>query len=121
MEHRAHLPVERAQAELAQEFLFVQIVRDAAIDDVAEFVALREIVDRDDVVFTTLVERPDQVGTDESCRAGDHDHEQTLSSNASLSGTGEQLFGMHHGRAELADYDACGFVRPVYGLVDTAA
>ena len=49
------------------------------------------------------VERPDQVGADETGRAGDDD--VMVGASLALRGLGE-LLGMHHGGAELADHDA---------------
>jgi hypothetical protein len=55
----------------AEKLVLVQIVGDFAIGKVAELVGMRQVIDRDDVGNTALVERLDQVCADKSAGAGD--------------------------------------------------
>src|SRR6185437_4315422 len=73
MEDRRDVVVEIAVGDAQQEFFLVDVVGDAAADEIAELVALRQVVDGDDVTLAARVQRLDQVGSDESGGAGHDD------------------------------------------------
>ena len=78
MKHRLHLVVEPAARERVEKAAFVEIVRDLAVGEVHEFVAVREVINRNDVGHATLVQRAHDVGAYEPGRTGnDVIHVQT--------------------------------------------
>ena len=56
-----------------QELVLVEVIGNVAIGEIAKFVAAGEIVDGNDVRFAALVQRLDEIRTDEAGRAGDND------------------------------------------------
>jgi hypothetical protein len=67
-----------ALAHAIDELDLVQVVGDLAVDQVAEFVGAREVVDGEDVALAAIVERLDVVGADETGGAGDDDFQDVL-------------------------------------------
>ncbi len=65
---RAEVAARETRVELAA----VEVVGDARVAQVAVFGAVREVVDRDDVVDAGRVEAAQQVGADHAGSAGDH-------------------------------------------------
>src|SRR5690242_16104742 len=72
MQQDGDVVVEVAFGKPHREFVLVEIIGDLAIDEVAELVALRQIVDGQDLVLATLIEGLDQIGAHESGGPGDH-------------------------------------------------
>ena len=71
--------VDLVGAHLADEFVFVQIVRNIGLHQIAEFVGAAEVVDRDDVGDAAPVERVYDVAADKAGGAGNDDgHELFL-------------------------------------------
>ena len=71
MEHR----IDRAEAafvEPAVERIGIDVIRDRQVGQVAEFIAVGEIVHRDDLVDSTLVQPSDDVAADEARGSGNH-------------------------------------------------
>ena len=62
-----------ALREPREEIVLVEVVGDAAADEVHELAAIREIVDDHDVVVAASVELTNQVAADEAGAAGDED------------------------------------------------
>ena len=73
MQHRGDVVVEVAVGEADEELVLVDVVGDLAVDEVAELVGAREVVDGDDARLAARVERLDEVGADEAGGAGDDD------------------------------------------------
>jgi len=79
MEYRSDVVVEIAVARAEQELFLVEVIRDRAVGEIAEFVATRQIVDGDDVRLAARVQRLDDIRADEPCSAGDDDvHDLSL-------------------------------------------
>ena len=72
MEHGFDL-AEIALGEQVVEHVGVDVVGDLQVGQVAELVALRQVVDGDDVVDAARVQALDDVAADETGSAGDHD------------------------------------------------
>jgi hypothetical protein len=70
-----------ALAHAIDELALVQVVGDLAVDQVAELVGAREVVDGEDVALAAIVERLDVVGADETGGAGDDDLQSSLPTN----------------------------------------
>ena len=66
MQHRRDLVVEVAVGEPREEFVLVDVVGDLAVDEIRELVGARQVVDGDDARLAARVQRPDQIGADES-------------------------------------------------------
>ena len=76
VEHGADVVRNEVFAHLADEFVFVEIMRDVAIGKVAEFVPVGQVVHGDDVGFAAPVERFDDVATDKAgCACYDDGHD----------------------------------------------
>ena len=103
--NRGDRAVERAVAELAQKGILVEIVGDVAIDEIDEFVALFQVVDRQHFVFAARIQRLDDVRSDKPGGAGDYDVHDVSSILLF-----KQFLGTHHRGAEFADDDAGGTV-----------
>ena len=73
MQHRVDRAVEFARLQRREKVALVDVIGDLAVGQIAELVALGQIVHGDDVGLAALVQRPDQIGADESGRAGDDD------------------------------------------------
>ncbi len=65
--------IEIAVDESFQEFILVEVIGNLAIDEVAELVGAREVVDGEDVGLAAIVQRPDKIGADKARGAGDDD------------------------------------------------
>ena len=63
VQHRRDVVVEIAVGEAGEEFLLVEVLGDLAVDEVAELVAAREIVDGDDARLAARVERLDEIAS----------------------------------------------------------
>ncbi len=72
VEHSLHLAV-CALGKARVELLQVHVIGDAQITQVAEFGAIAQIIDGDDVVDSALVQRAHQIAADEAGGAGDDD------------------------------------------------
>lgn len=72
MEQRAH-GTEVATGVAFDEVVLVQVVGDIGVRQVAELLAVGEIVHRDDVGLAALVQRLQQIAADEAGGAGDDD------------------------------------------------
>ena len=80
MEHRFDLAVV-AGGELVVEGVHIDIVSNLEVHQVTEFVALLEVVDRNDVGHAAGIEPRNDVAANETGRAGDHDTCHTKSSS----------------------------------------
>ena len=79
MENRLHVTVEIAGQQAVEKILLVQIIGDFTIDQIPEFIRPLQVINSDDVLFAPVIERLDDVRTDESGRAGnDGVHENSL-------------------------------------------
>ena len=84
MQDRRQIAIEGAGIQRGAEMLFVEVVGDIAIGEIAEFVGAAEVVDREDVGLPAVVERLDDVRSDKSGRAGDDDlHGRSVQENSS--------------------------------------
>src|SRR5689334_22177133 len=72
VEHDVEVVVEVAIHDAEQEFVLVDVIGNVAIGEVAKLVALRQVVDGDDVALAALVERLHEIRADEAGRAGHH-------------------------------------------------
>ena len=72
VQHGANL-AELPATEAIEKIVFVQVVSDIAVGQVAKLVAVSQIVDGDDIGFITLVEGLNQVATDKTGGAGHND------------------------------------------------
>ena len=70
MEHGFHRTVETAVVERLHECVLVDVIRDLAIGEIDELVALREVVHGNDVRHTPLIQCFDEIRSDEPGRAG---------------------------------------------------
>src|SRR5206468_9227671 len=70
MQYGRDVVVEVAVGKPRQELVFVHVVGDVAIDEVAEFVGVGEIVDGKDAGFAARVQRLDEIRADEAGGAG---------------------------------------------------
>ena len=61
MEHRRDVVVEIAVGDAKQKFVLVEVVGNVQAGQIPELVALREIVDGDDVALAARVQRLDEV------------------------------------------------------------
>ena len=61
MQDRRDVVVEVAVGEPRQELVLVEVVGDLAVDEVAELVGAREVVDGDDAGLAARVQRPDEI------------------------------------------------------------
>jgi hypothetical protein len=73
VQDRGNVVVEVALDQANEKLVLVDEFGDLAIDEVAELVGAGEIVDGNDAAFAARVQRLDEVGADESGRAGDDD------------------------------------------------
>ena len=71
VQHGGDVVVEVAFGQPPQEFILVEVIGDLAVDEVAELVGPRQIVDGEDARLTAGVERFDEIRSDESGGAGD--------------------------------------------------
>src|SRR6266498_5708170 len=71
MQYRNEIVVEVAVGEPHEELLLVHVIGDIAVDEIAELVGAREIVDGDDALLAARVQRLDEIGADEPGGAGD--------------------------------------------------
>ena len=71
MQYRRDVVVEIAVAEAPEEFVLVEVVGDVAVDEVAELVAMRQIVDGENALLAAGVEPLDEIRADESGGTGD--------------------------------------------------
>ena len=77
VQDRRDVVVEIALRQAAQELVLVEVVGDLDIDQVANLVGARQVVDRDDVGLAARVQPAHQVRSDEAGGAGDDDvHDQ---------------------------------------------
>src|SRR5882672_6642548 len=73
MQDGGNLAIERARFQRGAEVLLVEVVSNFAIHQIAEFFALAQVVDREDIGLAARIQRPDQVGSDKSGSAGNDD------------------------------------------------
>jgi len=62
---------EIAPLEALDKLGLVEVIVDLAVDEILELVRTREVIDRDDAVFTALIERLHEIAADKAGRAGD--------------------------------------------------
>ena len=70
MEYGVDIAVESPRKKLIDEFCLVEIIDDFAVNKILEFVGAGQVVDRNDLIHTALVERLDDIGTNKSGCAG---------------------------------------------------
>ena len=73
MQDRRQVVFEIAPVEPRHEFVPVEIVGDFGIGEIAEFFAIFQMVDRDDVRLASSIESAHEVRSDEAGSAGDDD------------------------------------------------
>ena len=61
MEYRGDITVEATGGEPCNEFILVEVIGDLAVDEIAELVGARQIIDGDDLALAALVERLDEI------------------------------------------------------------
>src|SRR5690606_21549828 len=66
---------EFARQDTTAEFVLVLVIGDVQVEQVAELVAVGQVVDRQDVGDAARIQPADQVAADEAGGAGDHDHD----------------------------------------------
>ena len=92
----------RAVSHARDEVVFVEVVADAALREILEFLRLGEIVDGDDVVDAFAVEVQNTVAADEACGSG-HKNRHLISFS-------KKFFISDARRTELADDDAARLI-----------
>src|SRR6476659_150909 len=78
MQHGGDVVIEVTIAEPGQELILVEVIGDLAIGEIVEFLAASHVIDGDDRSLAAVIERLDQIGSDESGSAGDDDVHATL-------------------------------------------
>ena len=69
MQHSTHV-AKLTTSKAIEKIVLVQVVGNFTVGQVAEFVAIGQIVDGDDLGLVALVERLYEIATDESCGTG---------------------------------------------------
>ncbi len=73
-------PAQLPQREAVIEFVAIEIVAQPGAEEVAEFRALGEVIDRDHIVDADRVESMHQIAADHAGGAGNHDSHPNSSS-----------------------------------------
>ena len=71
MQYRGDVVVEIAFLEAPEKFVLIEVVGDVAIDEVAEFVPMRQIVDGENALLASGVEPLHEIRADESRSTSD--------------------------------------------------
>ena len=73
MENRRDIAVKIPGQQAIEKILLIEIIGDLAIDQVAELVGAFQVVDGENPLLAALIERLDDIRSDESGSAGDDD------------------------------------------------
>lgn len=78
MQNGIDLAIKVTSLQTRQKVTLVKVIADLAIDQVMKLGGIGQVIDRNDVGDTTLIERLDDIGAYKSCSTGNEDRHRVL-------------------------------------------